>query len=81
AFSSTGRAREYQLRLRFVFRVVGAKGEVLLPPTELVLSRDITSSDVEIVAKQQEEELLYREMEADLVQQLLRRLGAIDRPA
>jgi len=81
AFSSTGRAREYQLRLRFQFRVVDAKGEVLLPPTELVLSRDITSSDVEIVSKQQEEELLYREMEGDLVQQLLRRLAAIDRPA
>ncbi|MFP5407262.1 MAG: LPS assembly lipoprotein LptE, partial [Gammaproteobacteria bacterium] len=31
----------------------------------------------EVVAKQQEEELLYREMQSDLVQQLLRRLAAI----
>ncbi len=76
-YSSTGRPREYQLRLRFAFRVVARNGTVLLPPTEILLHRDITSSDVEQVAKQQEEELLYREMQSDLVQQLLRRLAAI----
>lgn len=76
-FSSTGRPREYQLRLRFRFRVVDRSGQELLAPTEILLRRDITSSDVEVVAKQQEEELLYREMQSDLVQQLLRRLAAI----
>lgn len=76
-YSSTGRPREYQLRLRFTFRVVARDGNVLLPPTEILLHRDITSSDIEQVAKQQEEELLYREMQSDLVQQLLRRLAAI----
>jgi LPS-assembly lipoprotein len=78
-FSSTGRPREYQLRLRFVFRVIDRDSQPLLPPTEVVLRRDITSSDVELVAKQQEEEMLYREMQSDLVQQLLRRLAAIRR--
>ena len=76
-YSSTGRPREYQLRLRFTFRVVSRDSTVLLPPTEIVLHRDITSSDIEQVAKQQEEELLYKEMQSDLVQQLLRRLAAI----
>ncbi len=80
AFSTTGRPREYQLRLRFGFRVVDAQSRELLPPTELVLSRDITSTDIEVVAKQQEEELLFRDMQSDLVQQLLRRLAAIPRP-
>lgn len=78
-FSSTGRPREYQLRLRFTFRVVDRDGQPLLAPTEIVLRRDITSSDIEVIAKQQEEELLYREMQSDLVQQLLRRLAAIRR--
>jgi len=78
-FSSTGRPREYQLRLHFLFRVVDRDSQPLLAPTEIVLRRDITSSDIELVAKQQEEELLYREMESDLVQQLLRRLAAIHR--
>ena len=76
-YSSTGRPREYQLRLRFTFRVVARDSTVLLPPTEIVLHRDITSSDIEQVAKQQEEELLYKEMQSDLVQQLLRRLAAL----
>ena len=80
AFSSTGRAREYQLRLRFRFRVLDARSQELLAPTELVLTRDITSSDIEVVAKQQEEELLYRDMQSDLVQQLLRRLAALPKP-
>lgn len=78
-FSSTGRPREYQLRLRFSFRVVDHEGTVLLAPTTIVLRRDITASDVDVVAKQQEEELLYKEMQSDLVQQLLRRLAAIRR--
>ncbi|MGE0808674.1 MAG: LPS assembly lipoprotein LptE [Burkholderiaceae bacterium] len=78
-FTSTGRPREYQLRLRFRFRVLDGQMNELLPPTQIVLHRDITSSDTEIVAKQQEEELLYREMQSDLVQQLLRRLAAIKR--
>jgi len=76
-FSSTGRPREYPLRLRFTFRVLDRDGAALLAPTEIVLRRDITSSDIELVSKQQEEELLYREMQSDLVQQLLRRLAAI----
>lgn len=80
AFSTTGRPREYQLRLRFGFRVVDAQSRELLPPTELVLSRDIVSTDIEVVAKQQEEELLFRDMQSDLVQQLLRRLAAIPLP-
>ena len=80
AFSTSGRPREYQLRLRFGFRVVDAQSRELLPPTELVLSRDIVSTDIEVVAKQQEEELLFRDMQSDLVQQLLRRLAAIPRP-
>ena len=80
AFSTTGRPREYQLRLRFGFRVVDAQSRELLPPTVLVLSRDLVSTDIEVLAKQQEEELLFRDMQSDLVQQLLRRLAAIPLP-
>lgn len=76
-FTSTGRPREYQLRLRFRFRVLRADGREWLPATELLLYRDITATDAEIVTKQQEEELLYREMQSDVVQQLMRRLSAL----
>lgn len=75
-FSSTGRPREYQIRLLFSFRLLDAGEEELIPPTRIVLRRDITTTDTQFVAKEQEEALLYRDMQRDLVQQLLRRLSA-----
>jgi len=79
-FSSTGRPREYQLRLRFSFKLTDvAKGTELIPANEIVLRREITTTDTQVVAKEQEEALLYREMQTDMVQQLLRRLAAVKR--
>ncbi len=78
-FSSTGRPREYQLRLRARFRVTERAGKEIMPPTELLVRRDITTTDLQLVAKEQEEELLYREMQSDVVQQMLRRLAAVGR--
>lgn len=78
-FSGTGRPREYQIRLVFTFRVVDAQENELMPATQLILRRDITTTDTQYVAKEQEEALLYRDMQRDLVQQLLRRLAAARR--
>ncbi len=81
ALSTSGRPREYQLRLRLSFKVMSALSDdpvtELLPETEIVLRRDVSTSDQQIVAKLQEEELLYREMQGDLIQQLMRRLAAV----
>lgn len=76
-FSSTGRPREYQLRLRIGFRVTGRLDQEIVPSTELLVRRDITTTDIQLLAKEQEEELLYREMQSDIVRQLLRRLAAL----
>lgn len=70
-----GRVREYQLRYRVSYRLSGTKG-VITPPTEIVLKRDISFNDAEVLAKEAEEQLLYRDMQLDAVQQLLRRLQA-----
>ncbi|MGH8639100.1 MAG: LPS assembly lipoprotein LptE [Burkholderiales bacterium] len=70
-----GRVREYQLRYRLAYQVTNAKG-VITPPTEIVLKRDISFNDSEVLAKESEEALLYRDMQLDAVQQLLRRLEA-----
>lgn len=79
-FSVSGRPREYELRLRLSFRVTDAAGRDLLPTTTQVLRRTITASDVNQLAKEQEEVLIYREMQQDMVQQLLRRLESIRPP-
>ncbi len=79
AFSTTGRPAQYQLRLRLDFRVRDARANIVIPDSSIVLRRDITASDTQIVSKQQEEAVLYREMQTDLVQQLMRRLAAVRR--
>lgn len=76
SLSGTGRVREYQLRYRLAFRVHDLKGKEFIAPTEVVLVRDISFSDERVLAKEQEEALLYRDMQNDMVQQLMRRLAA-----
>ena len=41
---------------------------------EIALKRDLSYSDTEALGKEAEEALLYRDMQNDAVQQLLRRL-------
>lgn len=75
--NAQGRVREYRLQLTYRFRVVNAKGQVLVPPNEISLSRDITFDDSNVLAKDLEESLLWRDMNNDLVNQIMRRLSII----
>jgi LPS-assembly lipoprotein len=75
--TSTGAIREFQLRLRYRFRVRTQAGIELIPDTELVLTRDINFNETGALSKESEEGLLYRDMENDLVQQIQRRLAFI----
>ncbi|MBL0283077.1 MAG: hypothetical protein IPQ01_03695 [Zoogloea sp.] len=80
ALNTQGRVREYQLRQRFVFRLVSKSGQEIMPSNEIFLRRELAFDDTQLLAKQQEEALLYRDMQNDLVQQLLRRLAAAKMP-
>jgi LPS-assembly lipoprotein len=77
SLNSQGRVREYLLTYTVVFRVRNAKGAEMLGPTEISLKRNIAFNEAEVLAKEAEEALLYRDMQADLVQQIMRRLAAI----
>ena len=76
SYSSSGRAREKRLRYLYGYRVVDGKGRDLVLPSQVEVYRDLTYADSDVLAKTQEEELLWRDMESDLVQQLMRRLAA-----
>jgi LPS-assembly lipoprotein len=71
-----GRAIEYTLRDRLRFRLRDASGREMIEPTELRVQRDIAFNDSQRLSKESEEVLLYRDMQTDLVQQLLRRIAA-----
>ena len=76
SLSSSGRVREKRLVYTYNYRIVDSKGRDLVLPGSVELTRDITYADSAVLAKTQEEELLWRDMEGDLVQQLVRRLAA-----
>ena len=81
SLSGAGRVREYELKLRVSYQVVDSKGIVFIPTSEIQLSRILSYDDSRIIAKQQEEALLYQDMERDAVGQILRRMTAIKRPS
>lgn len=75
--SAAGRVREFELRYRVSVRLVDAAGNELMPANEILLKRDFTFNDAQVLAKEAEEALLYRDMQSDAVQQVIRRLAAV----
>jgi LPS-assembly lipoprotein len=77
SLNSQGRVREYLLTYTLGFQVRDAKGVLVLAPTEIRLKRSISFNESQTLAKESEEALLYRDMQSDLVQQIMRRLTSI----
>jgi LPS-assembly lipoprotein len=77
ASTAAAQVRELQLRLRFNFRARTPGGRELIPRAELLLTRDLSYSESAALAKEMEEADLFREMQADVVAQVLRRLASL----
>lgn len=75
--NSSGQVREFQLRLRFAFRLRTPQGKMLIQDAEILQQRDISFNEAAVLSKEAEEALLYRDMQADVVQQIMRRLAAV----
>lgn len=76
SLSAKGLVREFQLTRSFLYRVQDAQGKEIQPASQIVLQREMTFDDERVFAKEAEEAIIWREMQTDLVQQLLRRLAA-----
>ncbi len=76
SLNSAGRVREFQLVRTVGFRIHDASFRDLIAPGRIVIQREFTFNDQQVLAKEQEEVLILKEMQADLIQQLLRRLVA-----
>ncbi len=79
SLSGAGRVREYLLKLQVRYQLVDNKGSVPIPSSEIQLHRIMAYDDSQVIAKQQEEALLYKDMEQDAANQILRRMTAIKR--
>jgi len=80
SLTAAGRVREFRLRYRVGFRLHDAKGNDYVPQSSLELTRDVSFNDTQVLAKEAEEQLLFRDMQNDMVQQILRRLAAARAP-
>lgn len=75
ALSGGGRVREYRLTYTLGYSLTDKAGREILPPATIQLNRDFTYDDSQYLAKTAEESFLYRDLQDDAVQQILRRLS------
>ena len=75
--NASGQVRELQLRLRMHVSLTGPNGEEYVPNTELLQQRDVSYNETIALSKEGEEAMLFKNMQTDLVQQLMRRLAKV----
>ena len=80
SLAATGRVSEYSLVYRVGFRVHDGKGAEFLPLNTIELKRDVTFNDSVVLSKEFEEANLYRDMQFDMVRQIMRRLESAHPP-
>ena len=54
-----------------------ASGDELIEPVELYQQRDLSFTEVAALSKEIEQAMLFRDMQLDIVQQIMRRLAAV----
>lgn len=75
SLSGSGRVQEYQLLYRVALRAYDQKHNEWLPADDISMSRIMAYDDEQILAKEQEQALLYKDMRGDAVTQVIRRLN------
>ena len=73
-----GEDRDYELTLNMTFRLATPDGEEFFPPTTFTASRTMYYNDDEYLSRASEENVLYNEMQQDLISQLLSRLTTVE---
>jgi LPS-assembly lipoprotein len=77
SLNAEGLVEEYELDLTVAYQLTGKDGSILIPPSNISLNRSMTYNDEFALAKQAETDILYRDMEHDAVDQLMRRLAVV----
>lgn len=77
SLQSSGSVSEFLFLYQVSYRVMDNKRQDLVAPNEISLRRAMQFDDTQILGKESEEELLFRDMQADAIQQMLRRLSTV----
>jgi LPS-assembly lipoprotein len=75
--NASGQVREFELRVRFKFRLRNQQGQEIISETELLQQRDISFNESGALAKEAEEGLIYRSLQSEVVDQAMRRLSSV----
>ena len=75
--NASGQVVGVQLRLTVRFRLRDAQGVEWLEPVSLLMERDLSYAESAALSKEIEEGLTYRDMQSDIVGQIMRRLTAV----
>jgi LPS-assembly lipoprotein len=77
AFTASGQVRDIQLRTILRYRAQTPSERELIPDSKIELIREMTFIESAALGKEQEEQDLFREMQSDIVLQLMLRLSTI----
>jgi LPS-assembly lipoprotein len=75
--TAAGQVRELVLRQRVRFRLRTPAGKELIPEIEVLQEREMSFTETQVLGKEAEEALLYRDMQNAVVRQIMARLSAI----
>ena len=75
--NAQGQVREFSLLYRVNFDVIDKDNNRLLEPAELALQTFMSYSESQALAKETEERLIYNDLRADAVSQIMRRLSQV----
>jgi|AntAceMinimDraft_1070359.scaffolds.fasta_scaffold02216_5 LPS-assembly lipoprotein len=78
SLNAQGRVEEYELTLTYIFRIVDANGDIILPATTLRVVRNLPFDDRVVQAKEGEEATLFAQMQNSLIARIMRRISAPD---
>lgn len=81
-FTLTGAGRVYEFQLRLVVKyqlTMPGREDPVIAPTDIEARRLITYVESAPIAKEAEEQLLYKDMQVDLARQILRHIAAVKR--
>jgi LPS-assembly lipoprotein len=74
----TARVQEYLIRRTVELEVLDAAGKTLLEKTRIELTRDYSFDETQALGAQAEQDLIKQELDRDMVQQILRRIEALN---
>jgi LPS-assembly lipoprotein len=78
--TGSGRVYEFQLRLAVRYQLtVPGREEPVIVPSEVITTRLITYSEAAPTAKEAEEQLLYKDMQAEIAGRILRQVAVARR--